>query len=49
MHVPTFVLKIMLGEMSVEILKSATVSSKKIQEAGFQYTFPVIKDALTNS
>ncbi|MFZ1857475.1 MAG: TIGR01777 family oxidoreductase, partial [Chitinophagaceae bacterium] len=45
-HVPTFVLKIMLGEMSVEILKSATVSSKKIQEAGFQYTFPVIKDAL---
>ena len=48
-HVPTFVLKIMLGEMSVEILKSATVSSKKIQEAGFQYTFPVIKDALTNS
>ena len=48
-HVPTFVLKIMLGEMSVEILKSATVSSQKIQEAGFQYTFPVIKDALTNS
>lgn len=48
-HVPTFILKIMLGEMSVEILKSATVSSKKIQEAGFQYTFPVIKDALTNS
>ena len=48
-HVPTFILKIMLGEMSVEILKSATVSSQKVQKAGFQYTFPVIKDALTNS
>ncbi|MBK9463797.1 MAG: TIGR01777 family protein [Chitinophagaceae bacterium] len=48
-HVPTFVLKIMLGEMSVEILKSATVSSKKVQKAGFQFSFPTIKDALTNN
>ncbi len=48
-HVPSFVLKIMLGEMSVEVLKSATVSSQKIQGAGFKFSFPVIKDALTNS
>ena len=48
-HVPTFILKIMLGEMSVEILKSATVSSQKVQKAGFQFSFPTIKDALTNN
>ncbi len=48
-HVPSFVLKIMLGEMSVEVLKSATVSSQKIQGAGFKFSFPLIKDALTNS
>lgn len=47
-HVPSFVLKLVLGEMSVEILKSATVSSQKIHEAGFQYSFAAINDALTN-
>ena len=46
MHVPTFVLKMMLGELSVEVLKSATVSNKKIQDAGFKYTYPTIKEAL---
>lgn len=46
MHVPTFVLKMMLGELSVEVLKSATVSNKKIHDAGFKYTYPTIKEAL---
>lgn len=45
-HVPSFMLKLMLGEMSVEILKSATVSSRKIQQAGFQFLYPNIKAAL---
>lgn len=43
--VPAFVLKLMLGEMSVEILKSATVSSRKIQEAGFLFSYEKIEDA----
>jgi uncharacterized protein len=48
-HVPSFILKIMLGEMSVEILKSATVSADKILNAGFQFDFPFIEDALKNN
>lgn len=45
-YVPAFVLKIILGEMSIEVLKSATVSSKKIQDAGFTFLYPSIKAAL---
>jgi uncharacterized protein (TIGR01777 family) len=45
-HVPTFVLKIMLGELSIEVLKSATVSATKIRNTGFQFLFPTIKSAL---
>lgn len=45
-HVPTLVLKLALGEMSVEVLKSATVSSKKIQETGFQFLYPTITEAV---
>ncbi len=46
MPVPAFVLKIVMGEMSIEVLKSATVSSRKIQEAGFTFTYPGIREAL---
>ena len=46
-YVPAFVLKIALGEMSIEVLKSATVSSHKIEAAGFQFQYPSINDALT--
>ena len=48
-HVPSLILKLMLGEMSIEILKSATVSSIKIQQAGFNFKFPDIKTALKNN
>ena len=44
--VPAFVLKAMLGEMSIEVLKSATVSSAKIQQTGFQFNYPDIESAL---
>lgn len=48
-YVPSFILKLLLGEMSIEILKSATVSSIKIQQAGFNFKFPDIKSALKNN
>jgi uncharacterized protein len=45
-HVPAFVLKIMLGESSIEVLKSTTVSCEKIQKAGFTFLYPSIEAAL---
>lgn len=47
-HVPAFVLKTMLGESSVEILKSCTVSCKKIKDAGFTFLYPSIEAALND-
>jgi hypothetical protein len=45
-NIPSQVLKLMLGEMSVEVLKSARVSSEKIRAAGFNFIFPDIELAL---
>jgi uncharacterized protein (TIGR01777 family) len=44
--VPAFALKLMLGEMSVEILKSATVSSAKAQAAGYRFQYNDIDSAV---
>jgi uncharacterized protein (TIGR01777 family) len=46
--VPSFLLKIILGEMSSEVLKSATVSSDKLTGTGFAFRFPGIKEAITD-
>ena len=45
-HAPTFALKIALGEMSIEVLKSSTVSSDKIKKAGYHFMYPALDDAL---
>jgi uncharacterized protein (TIGR01777 family) len=45
-HVPAFVLKLMLGGRSIEILKSSRISSKKIQDAGYTFIFDKIDNAL---
>ena len=45
-HVPTFMLNIILGEMSIEVLKSATVNNYKIKNAGFNFKFSEIETAL---
>ena len=49
MPVPSFLLKIALGEMSIEVLKSATVSAEKILQTGFQFNYLTIKEALKAS
>ncbi len=46
-YVPSFVLKIMLGEMSIEVLKSTTVSAQKILNAGFVFDYPTITNSLS--
>jgi len=45
-YVPSFILKIALGELSTEVLKSATVNSEKIRQTGFQFIYPSIEAAL---
>ncbi|MEO6253572.1 MAG: TIGR01777 family oxidoreductase [Ferruginibacter sp.] len=48
LHVPAFVLKIMLGQRSLEVLKSTTVSCKKIMDTGFEFNYTNIESALEN-
>lgn len=45
-RVPTFMLKIILGEMSIEVLKSANVSSNKLRSAGFIFQYPTLASAI---
>jgi hypothetical protein len=48
MPVPAFILQIVLGEMSIEILKSCTVSAAHTVQSGFSYTYPDIGSAVKN-
>ena len=45
-HVPSALLKILLGEMSIEVLKSCTVSAEKIINTGFVFEHPDIEGAV---
>ena len=45
-YVPEFILKLFLGQRSIEILKSATVSCEKIKSEGFTFLYPSIDVAL---
>ncbi len=47
-YVPSFVLKLVVGELSIEVLKSATVSAVKTRQSGFQFLYPSIQSALDN-
>ncbi len=44
--VPAFLLKILLGEMSAEVLKSCTVSAQKTMDTGFTFQHPDISSAV---
>ena len=48
MHVPAFILKIMMGQRSIEVLKSTTVSGKKMLDTGFTFNFNNIASALAD-
>jgi len=45
-YVPSFLLKMIFGELSVEVLKSTTVNNKKLESTGFVFKYPDIKSAL---
>ena len=44
--VPSFILKLMFGELSIEVLKSAAVSCKKIKREGYSFLYPSLIAAL---
>jgi uncharacterized protein len=44
--VPAFALKLALGEMSIELLKSCTVSAQKLLSTGFRFQYPDINSAI---
>lgn len=48
-NVPAFVLKLVMGEMSVIVLTGRRVSSDKIEQTGFQFQFKNLEEALRNS
>jgi hypothetical protein len=45
-YVPGFVLNFILGEMSIEVLKSCTVSAEKIKHAGYNFLYPTLESSL---
>jgi uncharacterized protein (TIGR01777 family) len=45
-NVPAFVLKLLLGEMSIIVLGSTKVSPKKIEDAGYKFKYANITEAL---
>jgi uncharacterized protein (TIGR01777 family) len=47
-NVPKFMMKLILGEMSTLLFSSQQVSSEKIENTGFKFTFPNLTTALEN-
>lgn len=47
-NVPSFVLKIILGEMADMVVRGSYVSSEKIQATGFTFQYPELLGALKN-
>ena len=44
--IPSFILKIVFGELSIEVLKSAAVSCKKIKSEGYHFLYPSLSAAI---
>jgi uncharacterized protein (TIGR01777 family) len=45
-HVPSVILKLMMGQRSIELLKSTTVSAEKISQSGFTFLYPSIESSV---
>jgi len=45
-NVPSFILKLIFGELADALLEGSRASSEKIQKAGFEFKFPDLKIAL---
>ncbi len=45
-YIPAFMIKILFGEMSIEVLKSTNVSCEKLLQTGFRFQFPILREAL---
>lgn len=48
LSVPAWVMKLMLGEQSQLVLNGQYVKPKALQEAGFEFKFPTLKEALAD-
>jgi len=46
--VPNFILRLMLGDRSEEVLKSSNISAGKLKQQGFQFIYPTIDAAFTD-
>jgi len=44
--VPSFILRAVFGELSIEVLKSAAVSCKKIKGEGYHFLYPSLSAAI---
>ena len=47
-HVPSFMMKTALGEMSVMVLEGRRSEPKRLTEAGYQFKFPTLESALAD-
>lgn len=47
-NVPAFVMKLLFGEMADMLLCGSRVSNAKIKDAGFEFQYPKLKDALND-
>jgi uncharacterized protein len=47
LRVPAPALRLAVGEAAVELLTSARVRSRRLQEAGYQFRYPALPEALT--
>ncbi|WP_223033116.1 TIGR01777 family oxidoreductase [Hanstruepera marina] len=47
-NIPQFIMKLVLGDMHILLFESQRVSSKKIENKGFQFTYANLKSSLAN-
>ncbi len=47
-HIPEFAVKMMFGEMSSIMLYGSRVSAQKLLDAGFEFMYPTLKEALAH-